>query len=113
MAVSKTARGTAGFVDKGVYGGVVTGIGADLLVDVAEHHPDRSNLKLSIFHLSGITDTITYTTGMDSIVALAWQPEDGTDDDVRAVLTTQVTGIVTFAAGGTRAGWLWILHKGY
>ena len=110
---SKTASGTAGYVSKGVYGGVVSGIGGDLLVDVAEHHPDRSNMKLTITHLTDVADAETLAMGMDSIVALAWQPEDGTDDDVRAVLTTQVTGIVTFAAGGTRKGWLWILHKGY
>ena len=109
---TKTAQGTAGFVSKGVYGGVAT-VTNTILTDVAEHLADRSGLKLSIWHLTAVADAETLTTGIDSIKAVAWQPDDCTDDDVRPTLTTQATGIVTFKAGGSRKGWLWILHGGY
>jgi hypothetical protein len=109
---TKTAKGTAGFVDKGVYGGVVT-ITGELLGDIAEHHPNREGMKLSIWHVTDADNTDTLTTGIDSIVAVAWQADDATDDDCRWALTTQATGILTCVATQANSGWLWILHKGY
>ena len=107
-----TAVGTNGFVDKGVWGGVLSAITADQLAE-GTHLSNREGLTLTIWHLNAVANAETLTTGLDSIVAVAWQPEDPTDDDVRMALTTQVTGILTFVAGGTRAGWVWILHRGY
>ncbi len=70
----------------------------------------RSTCKLEVRHLTGVANAGTYASGIPNIIAVAWQPEDATDDDVRPYLVTQATGLVAFVAGGTRAGWLWILR---
>lgn len=112
-ATVNMTRGTAGFVDPrmGVFGGVCA-VTDNLNTDTNQPQANRNGMELLIFHLTSVANTNTFTTGINDIVGVSWQPEDATDDDVRPSLTTQTTGVVTFVAGGTRAGWLWILRGG-
>jgi hypothetical protein len=113
MATINMTKSTAGYVDPrmGVYGGVCA-VTDNLVSDTDQLRSNRNGLELLIFHVTAVANAETLTTYIDDIVAVAWQPEDATDDDVRVSLTTQANGILTFVAGGTRQGWLWILHGG-
>ena len=104
-------RSTAGFVDSrmGLFGGVVS-VTDNLNTGTNEHISNRNNLELLIFHFTDIDTGDTWTSGMDNIVAVAWQPEDPNDDSVRPALTTQLTGVVEFVSDNAdSAGWLWLL----
>ena len=106
---SRTAQGTSGYTQKGVWGGVLTAITADMLAE-GTHLADHSGLKLEIVHLTAVDNAETLALG-PGIFAVAWQPEDPTDDDVRMALTTAATGTVTFVASAASAGWVWILRN--
>ena len=117
-----TERGTAGFTDLGVYGwsgrdGTVVSATTDLVVEVNSHIPNRSHLQLKEAHLNSVANAETLATGIANAVACAWQAEDAAADDVRAFLTytavgtrARSTATLNFLAGGTRSGWIWILH---
>ena len=110
MASVVTDNTTSGFVDvkTGVFGGVVA-VTDNLLTDTNLPVVNRLGMDLLVYRCIDVANAETITFSRPDIVALAWQPEDATDDDVRAALTTQATGVVTFVAGGTRQGWLWML----
>jgi hypothetical protein len=131
MTVAATPA-TTGYVDpkKGVWGqvpnlrqnssGVAQTITNNVITDVTNHIADRSNLKLSVFYVSSVENTNTWTSEIKNAVACAWQPEDATDDDVRIAITAVGTAsgersrggsVFTAVAGGTRSGWLWVLHS--
>jgi hypothetical protein len=113
MASINMTPATAGFVNPrlGVYGGVCA-VTDNLVSDTGQPQSNRQGMELLIFHCTAVATGETITTGINDIVAVAWQAEHATDDDVRVSLTTQTAGIVTFVAGGTRQGWLWILRGG-
>jgi len=118
---------TTGYVHPrlGLYAQVPTSAGSaqtitnNVITDVANPISNRNGLFLSIFYGSSVANTNTWTSHITNAVACAWQPEDATDDDVRAAITSVGTSwgarsrggsVFTFVAGGTRTGWLWVLH---
>jgi hypothetical protein len=119
MATYNATKSTAGFVEagKGVFGGIAT-ITNNLNTDVNTPLADRQGLKLGIYHMTDVANTDTWASGIPAAYACAWQPEDATDDDARAVITAYTAvgersrggSVFTFVTGGTRAGWLWVLH---
>ena len=115
---------TTGYVNPrlGLYaqiGSTAQTITNNVITDVANPISNRNGLSLSIFYGSSIANTNTWTSHITNAVACAFQPEDATDDDVRAAITSVGTSwgsrsrggsVFTFVAGGTRSGWLWVLH---
>jgi hypothetical protein len=128
MAITPVQKGTAGFPGNGVYGSfpntkrdstsVQQTITNELIANVDNHHPNKDGLKLSIFYFNDAANTETWSSEIKNAVACAWQPDDATDDDVRVAITGATAGgsrsrggaVFTFVAGGTRGGWLWVLH---
>lgn len=88
-----------------------------VLTDVGNLQP-RNGLTLSIFYFSAVADTNTWTSEIKNAVACAWQADVADDDDVRASISSHTASgargrggaVFTFVAGGTRSGWLWVLH---
>lgn len=110
-ATITTTKSTAGYVDPGmgVFGGVVTAT-ANLNSGTDQPLSNRHGLQLQIFHVTDMGTGETIATGIPNIVAVAWQPEDCTDDVAGVCLTAQSTGTVTFiATNAANAGWLWVL----
>ncbi len=121
MAAITVDKTTAGYVPPGF----VFGVGStaqtttnNLNTDVSNIHSTQG-LKLTVFHCTAVANAETITEEIHNAVACAWQPEDATDDDVRVVLTVSASKVnnrarssatFTFVTGGTRAGWLWVLH---
>jgi len=69
------------------------------------------DLSFEVHYFADIDDGDTWTSGIDSLVAVAWQDEDPTSDTASAVITTQATGVVTFKAGAANgSGWLWLFR---
>ena len=102
----------SGYVDpeRGYFGGVVAAAD-NLRTGTNENRLDRLGLKFSIFFFDNIDDADTWTSNTPNIRAVAFQPADANDDDVRAHLTIQATGVVTFQTGGNdREGWLWVIR---
>lgn len=120
-----TVGGTGHCPDGWVYGVGQNGestITNDMLGDSIGQLHNTASLKFKAIRFSSIANTNTYTSGLRGVVACAWQPDDCTDDDVRAVITdrdnkpnttdTRGAAKFTFVAGGTRSGWLWVWYTG-
>ena len=126
MASINMDPSVAGFVvpKLGVYSQVPTSAGAaqtitnNVITDVANPISNRQGMQLSVFNVIDIANTETLNTGLPNGIACAFQPEDATDDDVRAAITgftavgarSRASTVLTFVAGGTRSGWIWMLH---
>jgi len=121
-AISATAA-TTGFVPKGSVFGIGKTTAQDNTNNLATVGQIRSTkgLELEIFHCTAVANAETITIGgMHNVVACAWQPEDIGDDGDTSVLcnpAASATGerggvgtTFTFYNGGTRQGWLWVLH---
>ena len=109
-------RSTSGFVDPGfgVYGGV-NPINTNL-IDVGTSISNRIGYQLSIFFFSAVNDTDDWTSDMNGIIAVAWQPDQANEDICAVTLTTQGTGqtsaVVTWnCQNSSSGGWLWVLHQ--
>ena len=109
-----TTKSTTGYVDPnhGVFGGALaTGT---VLSTGGTYIPNRNGLKMSIFFFSSMSEGDTWTSGLNGVVATAWQANDADLDRVGSRLVTQGTGqtdaVIRFDVGGGGAGWLWVLH---
>lgn len=104
---------TSGFVEPnhGLYGGV-NAVDAALITN-GTHQANRSGLRHRAFYFADIDNTDTWTSGLTTIVAVAWQPDQADTDLVGATLTTAATGVVTFAATNANSnGWLHVWTRG-
>lgn len=97
----------------GVRGGVIT------LTQTPEANgvefANRTGAQLTILTVQAADDAETITTGIENIIAVAWQSNNPDNDGhVSVFLSTQAQGIVTFDKAGNDAeeGWLWVLHGG-
>ena len=123
MAAITVDNTTTGFVPAGF----VFGIGqttaqttANNLATVGQIRSTKG-LTLTIHHCTAVATGETITIGgMHNAVACAWQPEDiGDDGDTSVLVNVAATATgdrarsgttFTFTNGGTRQGWLWVLH---
>jgi hypothetical protein len=123
MATISATSATTGYVPPGFVFGIgqtTAQTNTNNLATVGQIR-GTAGLTLSIFHVTAVANAETITIGgMHNAVACAWQPEDIGDDGDTSVLVNvasaatgnrgQTGTTFTFYNGGTRQGWLWVLH---
>lgn len=123
MATISTSADTTGYVPPGFVFGIGKTTAQTNTNNLATVGQIRgiAGLTLSVFHVTAVANAETITIpGLHNAVACAWQPEDIGDDGDTSVLINVASSTTnyraqkgttfTFYNGGTRQGWLWVLH---
>ncbi len=87
------------------------------LITVGTLHGSLNGLRHTVWPFFGadndIDDADVWTSGIQGIVALAWQANQANTDLVTATLTTAATGAITFkATNAGSVGWLHVWSHG-
>jgi len=98
-----------------VSGGIATKSLNRLTLNAADpanrRHPFKG-AELEVFHFTDVNDGDQWASGIPNILAVAWQPDQASDDWVAATNETVAGSIIFGTDGGASAnvGWLWVLR---
>lgn len=122
MAAITTSSSTAGWVPTDVVfgrGSTASTATNNLNTDVNTKHQTQG-FQLRVFHVTGVDDGETVTVEYP-VIAVAWQPEDASDDIVSPWVAAAATATgsrarssstITFeTAASAAAGWIWCLCR--